>query len=105
LTDKPRCKRCGWILTPSQQAVEKPPRFDIPDVALTVGGLILGPVGVLAGMILAMSSRQYWKNKAKVMVAWGFIGCCIYLILYMFVPPARNLMVNLYNKLAILKGS
>jgi len=104
LTDKPRCKRCGWVLTPSQEAVEKPPRFDIPDVLLVVGGILLGPAGVFAGLFLAMSKDRYMKGKSKIAVAWGFIGCFIYLVLFMFVPPAKSLMVDLYYRIMAVRG-
>lgn len=103
LTDKPRCRRCGWVLTPSQEAEDKPRRFDLPDVVLVLGGLGLGPAGLFAGFFLGMSKDPYMKAKAKVAMAWGFIGTCIYLALFMFVPPVKEFMMEVYYKVLALR--
>jgi hypothetical protein len=103
LTDKPHCTRCGWLLTPSQETEIKPPRFDVPDVVLVIGGIVLGPAGLFAGLFMGMSKDPYMKMKSKGAVAWGFIGCFLYLVLFMFVPPARQWMIDLYQKMQALR--
>ncbi|MBI3923376.1 MAG: hypothetical protein HY318_18285 [Armatimonadetes bacterium] len=104
LTDKPKCVQCGWLLTPSQEAEIKPPAFDIPDIVLVLGGIVLGPAGLFASLFLGMSKDKFMKGKAKVAAAWAFIGCVLYLLLFMYVPPAKNLMMEIYYKILAFGG-